>query len=284
MRKSQVLPKICAFVLFLVIAVIISAPVSSVMFNKILGGGTLDFNEVNPVDLRDNRPIEGNLYYIAGCTGSDGDDSGFTLKKGDYYYLVFIGGKSFDKDNPAKLIVIETSGSSDIYETFNNLWRESANGASHDGIKISGVVRSNSSAEESAIEKIKENTDLGDIEAVTYYIDCKKPVSQMSTRFYISLIFYAGTIISLLLVIQAVKKNRRIAQEMKSGNKNDDGTDAMFGDSERDLDEMPQRQGQSYEPSFRDSQYQSGGYDSGADMYTGSQNQSEDEYDGFFGG
>ncbi len=304
MKKSNVVPKIAVFAVFLIVAIIISAPVFSVMFNRILGGGTLNFNEVTAVEFRTNRPIEGELYNIIGCAENDsGEDSDFTLKNGAYYYLVTVGGNPIDKDNPQKLVLVKCPGSSDNYELFNNLWRASSKGDAAEAVELSGVLKKNTSAEESVSSKLRESTNIGDLEITEYYIDTAKSVSSISARFYISLIFYACAAVALVLVVQGFKKNRdidniehersiyRIAQERKSGNKNDDGTDAMFGDSERLLDERPQNQGEAYSapsrPTQPQDQFQGSAQDDRFDdgfFTSSSSNDSGNEYDGFFGG
>ena len=74
MRRSQVIPKVCAAAVFLIIAIIISAPVTSVFLNKIFGGGTVEFGSAGAAEYLENRLVEGGLEYIIGCASDNSDD------------------------------------------------------------------------------------------------------------------------------------------------------------------------------------------------------------------
>lgn len=295
MRKSQTIPKICAAAIFLIIALIISAPVFSVTFNKVLGGGTLEFGTAGSVEYRENRPIEGELFYIIGCTSGDSESaSDFTLKNGSYYYLVTTKGKTPSKDGANEVVLVKTLSNKESYENLNNLWRNSSKGDAKESFLLSGVVKKGFSDEEKIAEEIIKNSSVGDVTYIDYVIDCTTPVSAFINRFLLSLIFYAGFVVSLMIVIQAFKRNRNIddiehhraitqaVQDVKSGNNNPDGTDAMFGDSDRSFAaDNTQYQGQSQQAAVS---YQGGTQYQGEQQYQGSQNnRSDDDYDGFFG-
>ena len=92
MRKVQFLPKVIAAAVCLILAIIISAPVFSVTLNRFFGGGIVEFGSAGSVEYIENRPIEGVLCHVIGCTSDNSSDS--SMKKGSYYYLVSISGKS----------------------------------------------------------------------------------------------------------------------------------------------------------------------------------------------
>ena len=110
---------------------------------------------------------------------------------------------------------------------------------------ISGVAKKASENERQLANKICAENNLGEVTCIEYYVDCTKPVSSFTARFLLSLIFYAGCIISILLSVQAVKKNRdfdymehrraimKAAGKIKSEEGSSNDTDSMFGDSDR---------------------------------------------------
>lgn len=312
MRKSQLIPKICAAVIFLIIAIIISAPVSSVFLNKVFGGGIIEFGKAGALEYLENRPVEGALNYIIGCAGDDSSGEGFTLKNGTYYYLVSATGSYVKNDKSDNVILLKTLSSSDSYEEFNELYRKI--GSAEQAIRISGVVKKSSENEKKIAEQIIKDNNIGEVTYIDYCVDCTKPVSSYTARFLISLIFYAGCVISILLSVQAVKKNRdfddmehrraimRAARDLKSGEADSNSTDAMFGDADRSyVSSNTQHQGEGQSPvevardleqqsQNQNNQYQSNGQYQTAqqtfgqdDGFFGQQNSSDDKYDGFFG-
>ena len=318
MRKSQLIPKICAAVVFLIIAVIISAPVTSVFLNKVFGGGIIEFGKADSLQYLNNRPVEGALSYIIGCTSDDSGSDGLTLKSGTYYYLVSVRGSYLKNDKSEKVILLKTLGNSDSYEELNKMYRQSESGGQ--AIRISGVTKKASDNEMEIAQKLCEKNDIGEVTVVEYCIDCTKPVASFTARFLISLIFYAGCIVSILLSFQAVKKNRdfddmehrreimKAARDRKTAEGDSNSPDAMFGDADRsyvssntqyqgegqspvevarDLEQQSQNQNNQYS----NNQYQGGGqYQpvqqqnfSQDDGFFGQQNNSDNKYDGFFG-
>ena len=302
MRRSQVIPKICAAAVFLIIAIVISAPVASVFLNKIFGGGTVEFGGAGVAEYLQNRPVEGVLGYIIGCASDNGDDDSFTLKSSAYYYLVPVDGINVKNDKSQNVLLLKTLGNSKSYEELNEKYRSGA--GSDNNIVISGVAKKVSENERQLENKICEENNLSEVTCIEYYVDCTKPVSSFTARFLLSLIFYAGCIISILLSVQAVKKNRdfdymehrreimKAAGKVKSENGDSNDTDSMFGDSDRSYASAGTQQqgsGQSpvevareleQQPQFQNAQQPQFSNDDG---FFGQQNNSEDKYDGFFG-
>lgn len=302
MRRSQVIPKICAAAVFLIIAIVISAPVASVFLNKIFGGGTVEFGSAGAAEYLQNRPVEGVLGYIIGCASDNGDDDSFTLKSSAYYYLVPVDGINVKNDKSQNVLLLKTLGNSKSYEELNEKYRSGA--GSDNNIVISGVAKKVSENERQLENKICEENNLSEVTCIEYYVDCTKPVSSFTARFLLSLIFYAGCIISILLSVQAVKKNRdfdymehrreimKAAGKVKSENGDSNDTDSMFGDSDRSYASAGTQQqgsGQSpvevareleQQPQFQNAQQPQFSNDDG---FFGQQNNSEDKYDGFFG-
>ncbi len=304
MRRSQVIPKVCAAAVFLIIAIIISAPVTSVFLNKIFGGGTVEFGSAGAAEYLENRPVEGVLEYIIGCASDNSDDDSFTLKSSAYYYLVSADGMTVKNDKSQNVLLLKTLGSSNSYEELNEKYRNGA--GSENNIVISGVTKKASESEMQLAKEICAEKNLGEVTCIEYYVDCTKPVSSFTARFLLSLIFYAGCIISILLSVQAVKKNRdfdymehrreimKAAGKVKSENGDSNDTDSMFGDADRSyVSAGTQQQGSGQSPAevareleqqsqFQNAQQQQPGF-SNDDGFFGQQNNSEDKYDGFFG-
>lgn len=294
MRKSGFIPKIVTAAIFLIVAVIISAPTFSVVFNRFLGGGIMDFNNAEVLKMWSNRPIEGQLYSILGCIGesldeSSGEASG--IQKGSYYYLVPVGNS--DEEEATQVMLVVTEASSQPYEQFNNLWRElSSSSGSEDiavaGVELSGVIKENPEEAQACVDSFCKENGITNFELVPYMIDCTSSVTSICTRFYISLIFYAGFIISLYIIIRTIKKNKdydytqhrravtQSMQDVRSGANEPDNSDAMFGDS-----------GNQYPSQQTAPQYQS---QQGAQAQQWNQPQSSSNQprsyddDGFFGG
>ncbi len=296
MRKALVIPKAAACVVFLIVAIILVAPVMPVMSAKLFGGGTLDFNSAVSKDCSANRPVEGEVCYVLGADAGSSSDGAVTM--GDYYYLVTLGGKVADNKNKIDtLILVKAKNGSKIYEGLNNIYRGSSKGNVAEGFKISGVLKKSTSDEKSLANTMKTDSVYADFNLSDFTLDLTKSVSAINTRFIISLIFFALTAGSAVLLVQAINKNasieeiedKRMAfkmeQDKKSGNKNDDGSDKMFGDSEANYGVKPPKDGESapsggYKPSF---QSQGGGSDNDAPRKPTTYDESEDN-GGFFGG
>ena len=313
MRKSQLIPKVCAAVVFLIIAIIISAPVASVFLNKVFGGGVVEFGKAGSLEYLQNRPVEGALVYIIGCANGDSSGDGFTLKNGTFYYLVSVTGSYPKNDKSENVILLKTLSNSDSYEELNKVYRLS--GSDEQPIRISGVVKKASANETEIAEQLCQKNGMEQVTYINYCIDCTNPVSSYTARFLISLIFYAGCIISVMLSFQAVKKNRdfddmehrreimKAARDLKSGEGDSNSTDALFGDADRSYvtaNTHYQGEGQSPVEVARDlekQQMQNNQYQGNAQQYQQTQqtfsnddgffgqqnNNSDNKYDGFFG-
>ena len=306
MRKSQLIPKVCAAAAFLIIAIIISAPVMSVFLNKVFGGGVVEFGKAGSLEYLENRPVEGALVYIIGCANDDSSGDGFTLKNGTFYYLVSVTGSYPKNDNSENVILLKTLSNSDSYEELNKVYRMS--GSAEQAIRISGVAKKASANETEIAEKLCQKNGMEEVTYINYCIDCTKPVSSYTARFLLSLIFYAGCIVSILLSFQAVKKNRdfddmehrreimKAARDLKSGEGDSNSTDALFGDADRSyVTANTQYQGEGQSPvevarDLEQQQSQNNQYQqtqqtfSNDDGFFGQQNNNSDnKYDGFFG-
>lgn len=302
MRKTQLIPKIIAAVIFLIVAIIISAPVFSVSMNRIFGGGIVEFGTAESVEYIDYRPVEGVLSYIIGGIGDESGDD-FTLKNGTYYYLVSISGKGLAKDKKGEVVLLKTLTNSDSYEELNEILR-----AKHaeESLRISGVVKKASENEEKIAEKICIDNNIKNAEYIGFCIDCTKPVSSYTARSLLSLIFYAGFIVSVLLSVQSLKRNRDIdnmehrraimmsARDLKDNDPNANGADALFGDADRSfVSDNTQYQGAGQSPTEvvhdLEQQAKNNAYVNNQNTFTkddgffGEQSNSEDKYDGFFG-
>ena len=308
MRQSRLIPKVCAAAVFLIIAVIISAPVTSVVLNRIFGGGVVEFGTASAAEYLNNRPVQGNLSYIIGVTSDSSGDDGFTLKKGTYYYLVSVTGTNVKNESSEKVLMLRAPGNSNSYEDLNGLIRK---GSSSEGaLLISGVAKKASQNEKTIAEQLCKDNNLEEVTYIDYCVDCTRSVSSFTARFLLSLIFYAGFVISLLLSIQAVKKNRafddmehrrailQAQKDLKAASNDSNNTDAMFGDADRSYaSSNTQRQGEGQSPTEiaqsleQQSQYQNNQYQGAQqpqqfgsdDGFFGQQNNSDDKYGGFFG-
>lgn len=306
MRKSNLIPKICAAVVFLIVAIIISAPVTSVTMNRIFGGGIVEFSKAGSAEYLENRPVEGVLEYIIGCSSGESSDD-FTLKNGSYYYLVSLRGRTLEKGKEEDVILLRTNSSSDSYEELNDLFRGKKNDYA---LAISGVIKKATANEEKIAEQISKDSKVKDVKYVSYCIDCSKPVSSYTARFFISLIFYAGCVVSVLLSVQTVKRNRDIddmehrraimqaSRERQENDANANGADALFGDADRSFaTENTQFQGEGQSPievaqnleQQAAMQSQNNDYRANQNSFSqddgffGEKSEPDNKYDGFFG-
>lgn len=309
MRKSNVLVKAIVGAVCLIVALVLSLPVLPMMSSRMFGGGSMDFNKAAYNEYRANRPVKGSVFYVLGT--SDGGDSG-AVSVGAYYYLVPATGKQINNKNKADtLVLVKATSGSAVYDGINGIYRKSADGNSSDGYKISGVLKKITSSETKTAEELRSKSPYAELQISEYTLDLTKDVKSMTIKFVISLLFYAVAVFCIVITIQAINKNAsiekieedriayRLEQERKSGNKNDDGSDKMFGDSDGSYGVTPRRDGDDmlgegssggsggYKPAF---QSQGGEQftprsDSPFDdsMFGGSSNGSDDE-DGFFGG
>ena len=254
MRKALVIPKAAAALVCLIVALVISAPVLGVVSNKFFGGGTLDFNTEAYSEYRENRPVGGVIYNVLGAEAADNDGA---LSNGSYYYLVPLKGQAIDNKNKIDtLVLVKTVNGSPGYVALNDVFRaSSSNGGSGDGYELSGVLKAITSDEKAVAEALKAKTPYGNLKLSEYTLDITVPVKSMIVRFLISLIFAALTVFAVILTIQAINKNAdidkiedermayRMEQERKSGNKNEDGSDKMFGDSDASYGVTPRKEG-----------------------------------------
>ncbi len=311
MRKSNVLVKAIVGAVCLIVALVLSLPVLPMMSSRMFGGGTMDFNKAAYNEYRANRPVGGSVYYVLGT--SDAGDSG-AVSVGAYYYLVPASGKQISNKNKADtLVLVKVTNGSKVYEGINGVYRTSSGGDSADGYKISGVLKKSTASETKTAEELRSTSPYADLQISEYTLDLTNDVKGMTIKFIISLLFYAAAAFCVVITIQAINKNAdiekiederiayRMEQERKSGNKNDDGSDKMFGDSDGSYGVTPRREGSDmlgeggsggsggYKPAF---QSQGGEQftprsDSPFDdsMFGGSSNSgSDDDSDGFFGG
>ena len=295
MKKALVIPKIVAAAVCLIVSLIIALPVLPVMSNRMFGGGTMDFNTAQYSEYRVNRPVGGSIYYVLGA--SEGiTESGGALSNGNYYYLVPVSGKAIDNKNKVDtLVLVKAVNGSKIYESLNDIYRSSASGNDETGFEITGVLKKADDDEVETAETLRAATSYKDLVISQYTLDLTKNVKGMTARFAVSLIFFALCIGCIVLVFQAINKNAqleeiedkrmafRIEQEKKSGNKNDDGSDKMYGNSDASYGTTPRKDdgsgtpsGGGYNPSFQSQ---------GGEEYTPRTTYDESQDDGgFFGG
>lgn len=291
MRRSSIAPKCVVGALFLIVSIIISFPCAGVFFNRTLGGGIFDINEVRESELRKNLPIEGDLFSVTAHYGDGYIESSGIFSADNYYYLIPFG------EN--KLMLMKTASGTDIYQDVSNLLRasSSSDSSSANSLFVSGVIKKNTAGAEEYYKQFSENNGLSEYELVPYTLDCSKTISQYCTRFLISLIFYAGFAICVYMVIRAINKNNeadytehrramvQAVQNAKSGTNEDEsyGDGGMFGDSSQTKN-APQTEYQfkgAYEPKF---QSQGGEpINTTANSLYSQKNNSDDDYDGFFG-
>jgi len=302
MRKSQLIPKICAAVLLLIAAIIVSVPVASVALNKTFGGGVVEFGSAKSAEYLENRPVEGALCFVIGCKSDESSDD---FKNGTYYYLVSLSGKNVQKDNKGDVILIKTPSGSKSYEKLNTLFRDSR---TENTFSMSGVIRKASSGEMDIAEQIAAEKKYNDVTFVEYCIDCSKPVSNFTARFMLSVILFIGAIVSVVLVVKTIKRNNdvddmelrralmRNSNQRKENEAKENGADGMFGDANRSYaSENTQYQGAGQSPTEvarnleQQAAMQNNGYQNNQpasfsdDGFFGERKSSEDKYDGFFG-
>ncbi len=276
MKKALVLPKIIVTVILLAAAIIISAPVVGVVSNRFFGGGIVELEDGSIKEYHSNAPAEGRIHYILGTAAGSKSADG-SLEKGYYYYLMLKGGTRDSSSNKAdSYVLVKAIDGSDEYTGMNDVFRASANGISEEGFPASGVFKEITSEEESLAKKIISDSGINELKVSEFVLDLSKPVVSYTSRFYISLIFYAAGIFGIYLIVSAINKNAylediedkrimfKIEQDRKSGNTNDDGSDKMFGDSEASfgvtprsaegsdmLGESPGNSGGGYKPAFQ---------------------------------
>ncbi len=312
MKKSQTLPKIVAAVVLLVLAIVFSGSAWTVGMARLMGGGVMNFTEAGFPAYRNNRPAEGSMKYIIGCSGgSSSDNSDFTIKNGYYYYLVTLGGKEPIQDSKNDVLLLKAQSGSEACDQLNDLWRKSAKDENYDYLRISGITKKATKEEEEIFEEISKTKKDINASFIGYSIDCTKPVSWYTKRFFLSFTVDIAFIFSLWLVIQAFKKNRNLdeieheravfqaAQKFKSGNANPDGSDAMFGDTEREYSAEQYQGGTSSNKQYgqqtqyqggtssnqqygQQTQYQGGTFNN--QPYGQSRYQDDSQDDGFYGG
>lgn len=264
MRKALVIPKAVVAVICLIAAIVLAAPVMPMMTNRMFGGGTIDFNTEDTSEYSANRPINGKVYFaFSAVGGKDGNEQEL------YYYLVPVKGKQEDKDNPIdSVILVKAPVKSELYSQLNDIYRASAEGGSKSGCELSGVLSDPTSEEKAIAKKLFGSVPNQTITISDYVFDTSKSVSAMTGRFLLSLLCMAAAVFFAVLTAQAVKKNSdieriedermvyRMEQERKSGNKNEDGSDKMFGDSDASYGVTPPKDGETaptggYNPSFQ---------------------------------
>ena len=300
MKKAMVIPKVAAAVLCIVIGLVIVLPALPVMSNRMFGGGTMDINTAAYSDYRSNRPVGGSIYFILGASEGT-SESGGALSNGSYYYLVPVSGKEISNKNKVDtLLLVKAVNGSDIYSSLNDIYRSSASGDSASGFEITGVLRDMSDDEEETATALRAPTGYGDLKLSEYTLDLTIPVKTYTIRFAVSLIFFALAIGSIFLTIQAINKNAqlediedrrmafRLEQEKKSGNKNDDGSDKMFGDSDASFGTTPRKNDDS-DGMLGESSPGTGGYNpafqsQGGEDFTTRTSYDDADEDGFFGG
>ena len=307
MRRSQLIPKICAAVVLLIAAVIISAPVLTVELNRAFGGGVVKFGEAKAAEFLDNRPVDGALCFIIGCQSDESSDD---FKNGTYYYLVPLDGKYFDKEDEADVILVKTPSGSKTYDKLNALLRDKK---VENMFSISGVIKKTNSDEMEIAQQIAKAKKYKSANCIEYCIDCSKPVSSYTTRFLFSLVLYAGVVASVVLALQTVKRNRdiddmelrrdmlRASNQRKENEAKENGADGLFGDADRSyVTENTQYQGSGQSPTevaqslqhqaaMQNNNYQNNSFQnnnhsfSDDDGFFGERKSSDDKYDGFFG-
>lgn len=247
MKKAVVIPKAVAAGVALLVSLILMIPVLPMMTARMFGGGTVDFNEAAADEYSVNRPMSGTIHYILGASG-EGDN---------YYYLVPIKGNEItSKSRVDTLVLFKAPNGSEVYDALNDVYRESTKGSgSFEGYKFSGVVKKMSAAEKKTASALQDKTAFYNLNLCEYTVDLSSKVGSMTGRFVLSLFLLIAAIFSGVIALQAVKKNEsidrieidRIAfkreQEAKSGNKNDDGSDKMFGDSDASFGVTPRKEG-----------------------------------------
>ena len=303
MRRALVIPKVAAAAICLIIAVVLSFPVMSVMSNRLFGGGMLDFAAATTKEYGANKPVDGMVHYIIGA--SSGDSSGEGASKGSYYYVAPVGGSFIDAKNKVDTgVLIKAEDGSKVYKELNEVYRQSSNGYSESGYSMSGVMKKISEDEWDLCDDIISDSKHPNLQVADYVLDLTTPVSTISARFFISLVFYVLTVFGISLVISAVNKNAKIEfiedermaykmeQDRKSGNTNDDGTDKMFGDSDASFGVKPGSGAGGYKPTFQSqgggeepsSGRQGGGFLDDSDYQGGSQGSGFLDDSGYQGG
>ena len=234
MQKSGVIVKICITAVFLLAALVISIPTLGTVFGMI--GGTADFAAIKDFELKENKSVEGVVSYVIDYKSAD-NSSGFSATS--YYYLVNLGGKQFDKEEAKHYTVfIKAKGSSDAYNELNALLKTPGE------VKFTGIAKKTDKDLKKMFDDIIETKGL-DSKTVLMcdcYIDITTAPKAVLSRFLISLIFYAGFIITLILTINTFKRNREVdyiyheramtkaVADVRSGANQPDGSDEMFGD------------------------------------------------------
>ena len=264
MRKASVVPKIAITILLLVIAVILSFPVVGVASSRIFGGGIVDISDTSVKEYHNSKPAEGRIHFIA--NSASGDNTGGALDKGAYYYLIPKGGNKASKSNKVDTyILVKVIDGSDEYNGMNDVVRECKDGESVMGYGASGVFKTILPDEKKLGEKMMADKKLDKQTLCEFVLDISTPVGYYTTRFYISLVFYAVGIFGIYLVITSINKNSdieeievkrmlfKMEQDRKSGNKNDDGSDRMFGAANDSFGAAPSGDGSDggYKPTFQ---------------------------------
>lgn len=289
MKKSGVISKICVTAVFLLIALVISVPTLPTVLNMI--GGARDFSSMKHFDLTENKSVEGTINYVIGYSS---DESSGSFTASTYYYLVNLGGNAFDKEADKHTVVfIKTKGSSDAYTALNNLLSSSKG-----SVEFAGVAKKAPKNTQDMFDKIVKEKGLGDmnITMCDCIIDITTAPKAVLTRFLISLIFYAGFVIGLLLTISAFKRNREVdyiyheramtkaVQDIRSGANQPDGSETMFGDRGTEFVQggktAPLTPAPSYQEPAQNSQQQ---YQDDQDYYYGQQDQNQQQ-DNFYQG
>lgn len=247
MKKAVVIPKAIAAGVALLISLILAMPVLPMMTARMFGGGTIDFNESGAEEYSANRPMAGVIHYVLGASGDEDV----------YYYLVPLKGSEItSKSRVDTLVLFKVKNGSEVYNSLNDVYRESTKGnGSFEGFRLSGVVKKMSPAEKKTAGDIQDKTPFYNLKLCDYTVDLSSSVGSMTFRFVLSVLFLLAAIFSGVIALQAIKKNEsidrieidRIAfkreQEAKSGNKNDDGSDKMFGDSDASYGVTPRKEG-----------------------------------------
>ena len=282
MRKALVIPKAAAAVVCLIVSLVLTLPVLSVMSNRLFGGGSLDFGEEIYSAYRENRPVTGSVHCILGTT--DGEDN-------YYYYLAPIGGMPIDNKNKADtLVLIKAKGGTDLHKELNDVYRASSDGFSETGCALSGVLRETDEDEDDIALQLRSKTKYKELAVSEYVIDLTTPVKSMTVRFALGIVSFVVMIFCTVLTVKAINRNAeverieeerfayRAEQERKSGNKNDDGSDKMFGDSDASFGTTPNAGSASggYNPTFMSQ--------SGEEFTPRDDSPREIDEDGFLGG
>lgn len=258
MRKANVIPKAAAAVVCLILTFVLMLPVLSVMSGRMFGGGTMDFNTEKYSEYRNSRPVEGRVHYILDTV--EGDSTVF-------YYLVPIWGNRISNSNQADtLVLVKVKGGTDLHKEFNDVYRVSKDGGySETGVGLSGALKKYTDDEKKIGETLAAKTPYSELELSQYVIDVTTPISAVTTRFIFGVVAFLATIFCVYLTITAINRNAelediedkrfafKLEQDRKSGNKNDDGSDKMYGNSDASYGVTPAAGGAAggYKPSFQ---------------------------------